>query len=279
MALFSLNSADTPLMKIFLFVLMCNTLMASELKTAEDPECQIYLGWGHGNVPENEIRRKAPDASGIGMGCNTGKAGVGGLKDKPQYWRYQRGTNALWANYKYQGTQSGGLNPVILEKEDVEKKRITSLATKNSYVGFMRLLQYHWLQLKNYADDYLLGKTCREVKMMFNCFSGDLTDQELNRRYTSWLKPVELEGEMKTKYEKELEIINRFTPLKNCYQDLASIPMSCNEEFIVTSETKMNAHCGEWVKDISEIPQQNAATPESLPRPKSYSYPSKIPLN
>jgi hypothetical protein len=120
---------------------------AAIIQNLDDTEsCSLHLGWGHVGHSKNYIKKV--NGTGIGMGCNSGEAGVGELEKKIEWWRFQRGSNGAYANDESQGTQNGGLNPVIFEGDDKFKDdNGSSVFLKNSFVGFMRLTQFHWLKL------------------------------------------------------------------------------------------------------------------------------------
>ncbi len=254
--------------------------LCPELKTSEDSDCQIYLGWGHTHSSHEAIANTNSQC-GIGMGCGSGEAGVGDMAKKNEYWRFQRGTNGTYSNEYSQGTQHGGLNPVIFEP-DANQEHLD----RNSYLGFMRLTQYHWLQLYNYAAKELLNTQCSSVRIEFICANedDDLNIVELTKRLTAYQNdlPVNLDNELDKKYQTELAIINRVAPLSNCFGDakvVDALPTFCGEKIVIDPKTKIAPHCQKWVESIQKLPQHNDKTPVSLPRPEKYPYPETGYIN
>jgi hypothetical protein len=262
----SLNLVNTP----------CSQKQAliQELKTEEDPECQVYLGWGHVRNSHELINRL--NGQGIGMGCSAGESTLGEVPGS--YGRFQRGSNGTYANERNQGTQNGGLNPVILP--DIASK---NLRDHNSYIGFMRLTQYHWLQLVNYSKDHLLGKKCSSVKLKFVCSDNsfnDLNNLEFNKRMSAasknkiFLKDKVFSSKEDKNLKNEIEILQRFERLKGCFNNKAtSLPKRCDHEIVIDQETQMAKHCQDWVKEIETVKQLDWSSPSSLERPETYPYP------
>jgi hypothetical protein len=257
----------------------------------QNAKCQLHLGWGHSGNSKNYL--KDINATGIGMGCNSGNAGVGDLVKDNHWWRFQRGPNGSYDMANYQGTQNGGLAPVIFDTDDFGRSE-KQVILKNSFVGFMRLTQYHWLKLHEYAQTQLLTSECENVKISFDCVDGtskkfkddswqDLDDVEYKKRISAWKNPIKFStAELNEKYKIELEILNRFKPLENCFAGELkedSLPPSCDQEVIISTKEKMASHCEKWVKEIDKIPQQSWSTDKALPRPAKYSYPAKGDLN
>jgi hypothetical protein len=132
------------------------------------------------------------------------------------------------------------------------------------------------------------------VKVKFDCVDGDdekfkvsdswkdLDEDELQKRLSAWKKDVSFKDpNLNKKYQKELEILNRFKPLENCFadQDKKSLPKSCDSEIVITNKDVIQKNCLDWMKTIDEMPQHSWKTDDSLPRPKKYEYPDKGILN
>jgi hypothetical protein len=255
-----------------------------------DNKCQLHLGWGHSKNSHKYI--KEINATGIGMGCNSGNAGVGDLEKNSHWWRFQRGPNGSYAMSRYQGTQNGGLAPAIFEQDDYNLDS-QSVFLKNSFVGFMRLTQYHWLKLHEYAQSELLKSDCASVKITYDCVDGknkkfeysygDLDEKEYQKRITAWKKEEKFKKEaLNNKYKKELEILNRFEPLANCFgegHEADPLPSKCDQEIIITKKTTLKKHCQDWIKSIDKTPEHDWQTPASLERPTDYNFPAKGKLN
>jgi hypothetical protein len=250
-----------------------------ELKTSADPECQLYLGWGHTYMGHDYI--KDINGCGIGMGCNSGVAGVGDLKNKPNFWRFQRGSNGTWANYEYQGTQNGGLNPVLLDDKIDYGNNFSKIYNKNSYLGFMRMTQYHWLKLKEYADQFLINKVCSDVKINFACVADDMQNDELNNRLNAWKKKLKTE-DYSEQLRSNIETMNRIEPLLGCFGEEVSpdaLPTKCNDSLIVSADTKIANHCKSWVEEIDKLPQHNWQTPKFLEKTLDFKFKANGPLH
>jgi hypothetical protein len=267
----------------------CDQPPVVPLKNSSSPECQLVMAWGHGADSRHYIKTVRRKSSGIGMGCNSGK---GGIRIPATYFRYQRGPNGNWAAASYQGTQNAGLSPLILSDTSLANPE---LIKKNSYIGFMRMMQYHWLQLHSYAQDELLSSSCSDVSIELYCTDdtkgnpngsqqGDLHDRELKARLESWQKPIRA-TDLPEPMRSEAEILNRFEPLRNCFGASSGFdgsPSQCGSKITITRGRPMARHCIEWTQRIERFPQQNEDAPKELPRIEleayfrpPYSYPRR----
>jgi hypothetical protein len=245
-------------------------------KGPQDKECQLMLGWGHTRQAKNLISGRG--ISGIGQGCNDRECGVGELKDKDEFWRYQAGTNGLYAHKYFQGTQNSGLNPLILEGLRHHKH---SVSVKNSRLGFMRMTQYHWLKLHEYAMTKIKSDECSAVSIEFTCVASDMTNNELKSRLNAWQKKIESTENKKdlNLTQEDLSVLNRIRPLGTCFNDeKSSLPKSCGEKTEVTPGKELLPRCKAWLNMIDQRPEHNSDTPERLPKSQQEKFKANGPI-
>jgi hypothetical protein len=240
----------------------------SKVSSLEDENCIKYLVWGHSDHAKEFLRRN--HLVGIGQGCNSGNGSVGKVKSL-----FQRGPNGTYAQQAYQGTQNAGMSPLILSTDTDGL-----LLTKNSHIGFMRMTQYHFLSLIKHSQEN--SSNCSKMLIKFHCVDDDedLHDGEYQKRFNAIIKHNDKKDGLKEENLEQLELLQRFELLKNCFGDKRlAVPTKCGEDFEFSPDVKIAKHCLEWMKSIEARPKMSWETAGRLAPEQQEKYPPQGKLH
>ncbi len=232
--------------------------------------CELTLAWGHSDNPHSYLTNN--NLVGTGMGCNINqKAGV---KISPQYWRLQVGLNGDYSRGGDSSRQNSGLNPVkftgnetsipsVINAYNAVMREEFKPIIKNHHVGFMRLVQYQWLKLFQYAEDSQMLQRCPMVQIKFKCVNRDLNNKIYQMRreaYTTTYPSHFKSKDLNEDYREELRVLNSFQPLKGCglTENIESTPKSCDQVYSFNKKNALTPQCKQWLNYIDKLVPEKA---------------------
>jgi hypothetical protein len=211
-----MNHLYCPLLRIFQVFLLA-IVFSQGLLASGEKVCKLNLLWGHYNdvdttsIYYNKNQNELDQSYNIVLGCNVNFGNHYGqitpLKQEI-YGEYCVQSNILPLVLEQSGrngyfndvNSNAGLNPYpqfytrlmdyydSFKKMELEKSNNYDvnevLMAKNSYTGFLNLLQYHWIQLVLKSKSIIKNKKCEQAEITFKCrYNYRAEHKEDNRQH------------------------------------------------------------------------------------------------